>query len=37
MLPEGRRIDEADLRRVFSKSDRIDRVLNELLTTKVIK
>lgn len=37
MLPEGRRIDEADLRRVFSKSDRIDRVLNELLNTKVIK
>lgn len=31
MLPEGKRIDENELRRVFSKSDRIDRVLNELL------
>jgi hypothetical protein len=40
MLPEGRRIDESDLRKVFSKSDRIDRILNELLinnTQKVIK
>lgn len=31
MLPEGRRIDVAELRRVFSKTDRIDRVLNEIL------
>lgn len=31
MLPEGRQIDEGELRKVFSKSDRIDRVLNELL------
>lgn len=31
MLPEGRQIDERELRKVFSKSDRIDRVLNELL------
>lgn len=31
MLPEGRQIDAAELKKVFSKSDRIDRVLNELL------
>jgi hypothetical protein len=31
MLPEGRQIDEGELRKVFSKTDRIDRVLNELL------
>lgn len=31
MLPEGRRIDQSELRKVFSKSDRIDRVLNEIL------
>ncbi len=34
MLPEGRRIDENELRKVFSKSDRIDRILNELLGKK---
>lgn len=32
MLPEGRQIDKGELRKVFSKSDRIDRILNELLT-----
>lgn len=31
MLPEGRQIDANELKRVFSKSDRIDRVLNDLL------
>ena len=31
MLPEGRRIDEAELKKVFSQTDRIDRILNELL------
>lgn len=31
MLPEGRRIDPNELKQVFSKTDRIDRVLNELL------
>lgn len=34
MLPEGRQIDENELRKVFSKSDRIDRILNELLGKK---
>lgn len=34
MLPEGRRIDEGELSKFFSKSDRIDRVLNELLGKK---
>jgi len=34
MLPEGRQIDESELRKVFSKSDRIDRILNELLGKK---
>lgn len=37
MIPEGRRIDEAELKRVFTKTDRIDRVLNELLTIQGIK
>lgn len=32
MLPEGRRINVSELNKVFSKSDRIDRVLNEILT-----
>ena len=31
MLPEGRQIDANELKRVFSKTDRIDRVLNDLL------
>lgn len=31
MIPEGRQIDANELKRVFSKSDRIDRILNELL------
>lgn len=31
MLPEGRQISEGELKKVFSQSDRIDRVLNELL------
>lgn len=31
MIPEGRQIDVNELKRVFSKTDRIDRVLNELL------
>lgn len=32
MIPEGRKIDALELKKVFSKSDRIDRVLNEILT-----
>jgi len=34
MLPEGRRIDVSELGKFFSKSDRIDRVLNDLLGKK---
>ena len=32
MLPEGRRIESAELQRVFNKSDRIDRILNDILS-----
>ena len=31
MIPEGRQIDANELRKVFSKTDRINRVLNDLL------
>lgn len=34
MLPEGRRIDANELKKIFSKTDRIDRVLNDLLGKK---
>jgi hypothetical protein len=32
MIPEGKRIAEAELRKIFNKSDRIDRVLNDILS-----
>ena len=32
MLPEGRRITSAELQNVFNKSDRIDRILNDILS-----
>jgi hypothetical protein len=32
MLPEGKRIESSELRRVFNKSDRIDRVLNDIIS-----
>lgn len=32
MIPEGRRIQEGDLNAVFSRSDKIDRVLNDILS-----
>lgn len=32
MLPEGRRITSAELQKVFNKSDRIDRVLNDIIS-----
>lgn len=32
MIPEGKRIAEADLRRTFTKSDRIDRIVNDILS-----
>jgi Kyanoviridae head maturation protease len=35
MIPEGKIIDEDELREVFKRSDRIDRVLNEILSCKV--
>jgi len=35
MIPEGKAIDEDELREVFKRSDRIDRVLNEILSCKV--
>lgn len=31
MIPEGRKIDSSELKKVFSKTDRIDRIINELL------
>jgi len=31
MLPEGKQINEVELRKLLSKSDRIDRTLNEIL------
>ena len=35
MIPEGKLIGEAELRQVFNRTDRIDRVLNEILSNKV--
>ncbi len=32
MIPEGRILETSELRKVFSKSDRIDRILNEILS-----
>lgn len=32
MLPEGKRIDCNELKNVFNKSDRINRIVNEILT-----
>jgi hypothetical protein len=34
MIPEGKRISEGDLKKIFNKSDRIDRVLNDVLSYK---
>lgn len=34
MLPEGKTINSADLRKIFNKSDRIDRIINDILTSK---
>jgi hypothetical protein len=35
MIPEGKMIEEAELRQVFNRTDRIDRILNEILSYKV--
>ena len=34
MLPEGKTITDVDLRKVFNKSDRIDRIINDILASK---
>ncbi len=34
MMAEGRQINQEELRNVFTKSDRIDRILNDILTTR---
>ncbi len=34
MLPEGRTINSSELRNIFNKSDRIDRIINDILTLK---
>jgi hypothetical protein len=34
MIPEGKRISEGDLRKVFNRSDRINRVVNDILSGK---
>jgi hypothetical protein len=34
MLPEGRRITSAELQKVFNKSDRIDRILNDIISLR---
>lgn len=34
MIPEGKMIEEAELRHVFNRTDRIDRILNDILTYK---
>ena len=31
MIPEGKKITQAELNKVFNRSDRIDRILNEIL------
>lgn len=32
MIPEGRRIESTELLKVFNRSDRIDRIMNDILT-----
>jgi len=34
MLPEGKTINSFELRKVFNKSDRIDRIINDILATR---
>jgi hypothetical protein len=34
MIPEGKTISSVDLKAIFNKSDRIDRILNEILVLK---
>jgi len=37
MLPEGKRIQSSELQKVFNKSDRIDRILNDIFINKGVK
>lgn len=32
MIPEGRKLQEGELKRIFNKTDRLDRVLNDILS-----
>ena len=34
MLPEGKQINSNELRQIFNKSDRIDRIINDILVKK---
>ena len=34
MIPEGRTINSKELRNIFNKSDRIDRIVNDILSSK---
>ena len=34
MIPEGKVIEEAELKRIFNRTDRIDRILNDILSCK---
>lgn len=34
MLPEGKQINSSELRKIFNKSDRIDRIVNDILVSK---
>lgn len=35
MIPEGKLIESSELKQVFNRTDRIDRILNEILSCKV--
>jgi hypothetical protein len=35
MLPEGRKISPVELQKVFNKSDRVDRILNDIISFEV--
>lgn len=34
MLPEGKTVNSSELRQIFNKSDRIDRIVNDILTMR---
>lgn len=34
MLPEGKQVNSAELRQIFNKSDRIDRIVNDILDSR---